>query len=595
MNNTHTTPQNTWSRDLNSQTLYVFRYIKMMKVAFVFTVFCIIISCEAKFYTALEADQSVDYWKSEGWQQLERVGENTILELSFALKQENLSELEELFWQVSDPDSPMYGKYLSTDQITEMIAPRYDTILLIEKWLKSHGATDCQLVANRDYVNCRMTRKIAEKILTGAVFFYFRHDKYHKKVIRSTSRYYIHSFIAKYLDLVGGIHRFPAVNWMKTKIDDMPSVNEAGDAEISQVHVGVYPKILRQRYNMTADDVGSHPNNSQAVAQFLEQYFSNSDLSEFMSMFVGSDFVHQSEITKIVGPNTGKSGIEATLDTQYIMGMGANITTWFWSTAGRYQNQEPFLTWLQNIASTKEVPPVHSISYGDVESSLSVPFMQRVNTEFMKAGVRGISFLFASGDNGADCKGNKFAPDFPVSSPYVTSVGGTGFSNPFTVGPEFAYEISGGGFSNIFQQPTYQAEAIDAYMQAPNVPPQEYFNKTGRAYPDIAAICRHFWIVNNRVPVPGVMGTSASTPTVAGIISMVNEHRLKAGKPVMGFLNPFIYKNPTAFYDVQTGCNEGCLAHDKGFCATEGFDPVTGYGTPNFPDLVKAAMAVFDE
>uniref|UniRef100_A0A7M5VAA3 Subtilisin n=1 Tax=Clytia hemisphaerica TaxID=252671 RepID=A0A7M5VAA3_9CNID len=100
------------------------------------------------------------------------------------------------------------------------------------------------------------------------------------------------------------------------------------------------------------------------------------------------------------------------------MGTEANITTWFLRSAGRHDNQEPFLLWLENVASTKEVPPVHSVSYGDVESSLSVPYMQRVNTEFMKAGVRGITILFASGDDGAACKKGKFSPQFPVSSPY---------------------------------------------------------------------------------------------------------------------------------------------------------------------------------
>jgi len=545
---------------------------------------------DATLYSALEVDQSIDYWKDEGWKMLDRVEPHKTLELSFALKQENIEQLEELFWEVSDPDSRIYGKYLTTDQITEMIAPSFETYSLIDKWLKNEGVVDCDLVANKDYMNCRMPCKLAEKVLTGAVFFYFRHDKYHKKVIRSTSRYYIPEYIAENLDFVGGVHRFPAVNWYKTKAVEMPAAN----LNNKNVHVGVYPKILRTRYNLTSDDVGSHPNNSQVVAQFLEQYFSNSDLSQFMSMFVGSDFVHQSQIDKIIGPNEAKSGIEASLDTQYIMGTGANITTWFWSTANRHDNQEPFLKWLQDIASTKEVPPVHSVSYGDVESSLSVPYMQRVNTEFMKAGVRGISILFASGDDGAACKNNKFSPQFPVSSPYITGVGGTGFSNPFTVGPEFAYEISGGGFSNVFQQPKYQSDAVAAYMHTKNVPPQQYFNKTGRAYPDIAALCRHFWVVNNRIPVPGVMGTSASTPSVAGIISMINENRLKANKPVLGFLNPWIYKNPQAFFDVTSGCNEGCLDHDKGFCATEGFDPVTGFGSPNFPHLVKAAMAMFE-
>eukprot|EP00966_Prymnesium_polylepis_P250487 5792662-Prymnesium_polylepis.2 len=52
----------------------------------------------------------------------------------------------------------------------------------------------------------------------------------------------------------------------------------------------------------------------------------------------------------------------------------------------------------------------------------------------MKAGARGISLLYASGDEGANCKSGKFVPEGPGSSPYVTAVGGTtptaGFPSP---------------------------------------------------------------------------------------------------------------------------------------------------------------------
>ena len=39
-----------------------------------------------------------------------------------------------------------------------------------------------------------------------------------------------------------------------------------------------------------------------------------------------------------------------------------------------------------------------------------------------------------------------FAPAFPGSSPWVTTVGGTGFHNPFSIGEEKGVEFSGGGF-----------------------------------------------------------------------------------------------------------------------------------------------------
>lgn len=43
-----------------------------------------------------------------------------------------------------------------------------------------------------------------------------------------------------------------------------------------------------------------------------------------------------------------------------------------------------------------------------------------------------------------------------VSSPYVTTVGGTSFKNPFKVTYEVTDYISGGGFSNVFKMPDYQ-------------------------------------------------------------------------------------------------------------------------------------------
>lgn len=65
--------------------------------------------------------------------------------------------------------------------------------------------------------------------------------------------------------------------------------------------------------------------------------------------------------------------------------------------SGRHESQEPFLQWLVLLSNMSDLPWVHTISYGDDEDSLSTAYMMRVNTEFMKAGVRGISLLFASG------------------------------------------------------------------------------------------------------------------------------------------------------------------------------------------------------
>ena len=59
--------------------------------------------------------------------------------------------------------------------------------------------------------------------------------------------------------------------------------------------------------------------------------------------------------------------------------------------------------------------------YGEDESSWSLAAATRLNVEFQKAGARGISLLYAAGDEGANCKGDKFVPEGPGSSPYVTA------------------------------------------------------------------------------------------------------------------------------------------------------------------------------
>ncbi|NWI65170.1 TPP1 peptidase, partial [Todus mexicanus] len=257
---------------------------------------------------------------------------------------------------------------------------------------------------------------VAEELLPGAEFH--RYVKGQASVVRSPQPYSVPDDLAQHVDFVGGLHRFPAERRAVSR------TWAPRDAELRRqragFHLGVTPSILRKRYNVTAADVGVVPNNSQACAQFLEQYFHQADLAEFMHLF-GSSFAHRSQVDRVVGrQGKGKAGLEASLDVEYIMSTGANISTWVFSNAGRHESQEPFLAWLLLLSNMSSVPWVHTVSYGDDEDSLSRAYMERVNGEFMKAAARGLTVLFASGDDGAGCRrvsgGNHtFRPSFPAS------------------------------------------------------------------------------------------------------------------------------------------------------------------------------------
>ena len=90
----------------------------------------------------------------------------------------------------------------------------------------------------------------------------------------------------------------------------------------------------------------------------------------------------------------------------------------------------------------------------------------------------------------------------------------------------------------------------------------------------------------------GIAGTSCASPTFAGVVALLNDVRLQAGKPSLGFLNPLLYANAAALNDVTTGSTSGCGFSGGGWPATAGWDAVTGLGTPNFAALSKIVAAL---
>lgn len=154
----------------------------------------------------------------------------------------------------------------------------------------------------------------------------------------------------------------------------------------------------------------------------------------------------------------------------------------------------------------------------------------------------------------------------------MTSVGGTTGINP-----EVAVSFSSGGFSNFFPRPAYQAAAVDGYLESLGQIYQGLYNASGRAFPDVSAQGANF-VINLGGNFTLIDGTSASCPTFASIVALLNDRRLGTGKAPLGFLNPLLYsRGAEAFKDITSGNNPGCGT--EGFPATAGWDPVSLFRT----------------
>lgn len=307
---------------------------------------------------------------------------------------------------------------------------------------------------------------------------------------------------------------------------------------------------------------------------------------------------------------------EANLDVQAISGISYPVPITSYSTGGSppftpdlatpENTNEPYLVWVNYLLSQKSIPQVISTSYGDDEQTVPKSYAERVCKQFAQVGARGTTLFFSSGDRGLGstnkCFSNDgknttvFLPSFPASCPFVTTVGATMNFQP----EEAAYRpsrtvngtfrdlyASGSGFSNYFSRPKYQDKVVPSYVKALNGNYSGLYNPEGRAYPDLAAqglYFAYFWNLTEGT----ISGTSASCPLTAGIFSLINDALISQGKSPLGFLNPWLYsKGYKGLTDITKGSSHGCNV--DGFPVTKGWDPVTGFGTPNFPELVKQA------
>jgi len=159
---------------------------------------------------------------------------------------------------------------------------------------------------------------------------------------------------------------------------------------------------------------------------------------------------------------------------------------------------------------------------------------------------------------------------------------------------------TGGGFSTYVTRPTWQEKTVNDYLTGgPNVPPRSMFSSLGRAYPDIAMIGHNFpvWIAGQQYI---ESGTSASAPVVASMFTLINGVRLAGGRSPVGYITPTLYQlgesNNDMFHDITSGVNNCCAGNNGtqtccqyGFTATQGWDPVCGFGSIDF----KRALAYF--
>jgi subtilase family serine protease len=246
-----------------------------------------------------------------------------------------------------------------------------------------------------------------------------------------------------------------------------------------------------------------------------------------------------------------------------------------------------------------------AISRTDVASigwSLGEHFFTKAQVAQMHSILRGaaahhVTVIASSGDSGAFSDPYGGTPvkevSLPASDPLVLAAGGTTLTANSLTGAyigETAWNgesasdqsggASGGGFSHLYVRPAYQ-DGVPGISTTRGVPDVAGDADAQSGTPIVLAAGGKTWIVSG-------FGPSASAPLWGGLMALAGQYAHHG----LGFVNPAIYRIADsssyhkAFHDITTGNNMTVGSVMAGYHAGPGWDPVTGWGTPNAQVLV---------
>ncbi|EME78003.1 uncharacterized protein MYCFIDRAFT_33445 [Pseudocercospora fijiensis CIRAD86] len=408
-----------------------------------------------------------------------------MLEITIALKLNNLDDSEAFLMAVSDPNSSLYGQHWSWQRVSEHLAPSPEATHQVVSWLESSGIDRTRIFRARDNttLHVRMNVTNASELLQ-AEFSRMSNRRTGQENIACTS-YIIPEHLEKHVDLIvaekrlsfGGLED-ARKRRQRRQVSTTTAKNSTATAIVNCDRYTA-PECLRQLYHIPSRLPSTpHPKNTFGIYQPAWSTWLPEDLDLFFQLFSPSDVGRRPEMLRINGGYTQTEyklppfNLEPNLDFEYVMSLVSPMPVIDIQVGDRYAGGN----WNNMLAAFDETycdavngsidplplvpddrpgaynrsadcgtvapPKVISISFADVEDDFPVEYLRRQCHEFLKLGLMGTTVIAASGDFGAasglepgtcinattgvsNATKGAFSPTWPGGCPWVTIVGGT--------------------------------------------------------------------------------------------------------------------------------------------------------------------------
>jgi uncharacterized protein (TIGR03437 family) len=533
-----------------------------------------------------------------------KIGYVTIV---FQRTPEQQAALNALLQDQQNPASPNFHRWLTPEQFGERFGASTADIAKVSDWLKSQGLNIETTARGRDWIACSGTVAQFQRAFRTEIHRYRVDDEDH---IANSTELSVPGEMSGLIQIVRGLNDFNPKPAGRLKEVHADYTNSSGFHYLA-------PDDWAAIYNVSKLYSLGYNGTGQRLLILGRSNFLASDIAQFRTLF---GLPPSTVEMHLVGAEPGltSSQSEATLDLEWSGAIARGATIVYDYASNLYDA-------LQDAIDNARAPVI-SMSFGGCETGgLDLAYYDSIYA--LKANSMGITWLAASGDAGpANCDAhtatsavNGLSASFPATIPQVTAVGGSEFNdgaggnywttfNSATLSsavgyiPEMAWNesnipgnaglwSSGGGPSTLYPKPAWQT--------GPGVP-----SDGARDTPDLALTAAGhdgYRVVLNGSTNSIESGTSASTPSFAGVIAILNQYLVAHNvqtTPGLANINPTLYNmwstTPSAFHDITVGSNivdckigtPNCTTGTFGFNAGPGYDLVTGVGSIDAYNLV---------
>jgi subtilase family serine protease len=547
-----------------------------------------------------------------------------LMSLHFSMTSEQQASLTQLLADQQNPSSPRYHQWLTPEQFGARFGLAAGDKAQVTAWLASQGFTITSVARGGLFIQFSGTVEQAQKAFSTEIHTVLVHGEQH---IANMTEPSLPKTIAAITAGISGLDDFkanahvnPAAALSKPSAANKIFKPLYTSGSTNYIAPGDFYTIYDESPLLTSNIKGTGV--SIVVAGQTDIY--PADIAAFQK---AAGLANKPATVQLYGGDPGFTnnvdllGSEQAIEWTGAVAPGATII---------YVNTIDALFGSVPLAIDNNLAPVIASFYGNCESFYGTSTIIYYSQILQQAASQGITVTTASGEfGGTDCDTTGgsavggFAVDFPGSSPYVTSVGGTEFAesggtywsgtngtnggSALSYIPEMVWNddsssqllASGGGTSFYFSKPAWQTGVgvpADASRDVPDVA------MSASPFHDPYLVCTQGYCTNGFANGSGAFdaggGTAMSSSVFAGLMALVIQ---KTGAGI-GVANPALYAlanssyGSKVFHDVKTGTNASACAQGSlncpasgviGYPATTGYDQATGWGSVDAFQMVS--------